>query len=150
MDKMDNMKRMSATDAKQNFGAALTAAAVAPVAIQKHGRTVAYLAAAPAGDGDIARARERQLLVEQRRLIDHQRLALRLLRDPVGGAALVSAARQVVDRWAAQQSCSGDYVAAWRKLLALPVEELAERMCGDLNGWGTALRQNSPWPMVLR
>jgi hypothetical protein len=27
----------------------------------------------------------------------------------------------------------------------LPAAELASQMCGDVDGWGPALRQNSPW-----
>lgn len=141
------MNELSATAAKQNFGEALRAAATGPVAISKHGRVVAVLAAAGAPMPEDRRlARERQMAVELRRLIKHQQIAIALLSEPGRVAArMIDEARGVVDQWERSGACSQDYIVAWRRLLALPVRELAVRMCGDLNGWGNALRQNSPF-----
>lgn len=142
------MSEMTASQAKQNFGDALRAAAVSPVEITRHGRVVAVLAPPGAREAERRRAREIQAAVEMRRLIKHQAIALQILSQPGKAADLVLRARAVVDQWERLQSCSSDYIAAWRRLLALPTNELAVRMCGDLNGWGPALRQNSPFQAV--
>ncbi|MGH8443751.1 MAG: type II toxin-antitoxin system Phd/YefM family antitoxin [Solimonas sp.] len=140
---------MTATSVKQNFGLALERAAHAPLAIQRHGRTVALMVPPGQAPGDPALerklARAQQEKVEADRLIRHQRIALCLLLEPAQAPLLVDGARKVVDRWERESQCSKDFIALWRQLLALPIASLAERMCGDLNGWGPALRQNSPW-----
>jgi hypothetical protein len=51
----------------------------------------------------------------------------------------------VVARWASEGLCSADYIARWQAWLALPLQQLAPLMCGDAQGWGPAMRQNSPF-----
>ena len=36
-------------------------------------------------------------------------------------------------------------IERWRAMLAKPLAELVDAMCGEAEGWGAALRQNSPW-----
>lgn len=139
------MNEMTATYAKQNFGDALRAAEQAPVAIKKHGRVIAVLVAPEAMGDERQLARERQATVELRRLVKHQRIAMAMLSEPSRAPRMIADAHAVVDQWEREDSCSKDYIVAWRRLLNLPPEKLAARMCEDLNGWGNALRQNSPF-----
>ena len=57
----------------------------------------------------------------------------------------VDAALREVDRWEERALCSADYIQRWRAWLALPVKQLVQRMCSDAQGWGRAMRQNSPF-----
>lgn len=149
------MDKISASAAKQNFGQVLERAALAPVGIERHGKLVAalvppqWLARAPVLD-ERHRAREAQQRVELARLMAHQRIGIALLAHKSGQKALLATARREVQRWAAQQLCSHDYISRWTEWLALPVAELVERMCSDADGWGPAMRQNSPFAAVLR
>ncbi|MCY1539625.1 hypothetical protein D9M68_752210 [compost metagenome] len=91
-------------------------------------------------------ARLQQAGIEKDRLIRHHRIALDLLTvEPAQREGLIQRARDTVDRWRREQLSSRDYVDRWAALLALPVQELAKEMVADADGWGTALRQNSPW-----
>jgi hypothetical protein len=146
---MTGMVTVSATQAKQSFGAALAQSEIEPVAIERHGKVVAMLIAAdqlPDLDTEKKLARLRQAGIEAERLIRHQALAIRLLKaSPEAAERLVQQAKAVVDLWEERQLCSEHFISRWRALLALPLPELVERMCGDAEGWGRALRQNSPW-----
>ncbi len=51
----------------------------------------------------------------------------------------------MVARWRAEGLCSDDYIRRWSDILQLPVRQMAQAMGSDLDGWGQALRQNSPW-----
>ena len=62
----------------------------------------------------------------------------------------MDAAQSEVRRWADQNLCSQDYIDRWTEWLELPVAELAERMCADADGWGNAMRQNSPFAASFR
>jgi PHD/YefM family antitoxin component YafN of YafNO toxin-antitoxin module len=149
------MRRFSSTQAKQSFGDLLRAAQDGPVAIERH-RKVQAIVASPDRfaelDAQEARrsarrlARAQQDLVERDRLIKHQQLAIDLLTQPASErSALIRRARAVVDQWRARGLCSVDYIDRWSRLLALPPRELAQALAGDADGWGTALRQNSPF-----
>lgn len=144
------MHTITATEAKQRFSEVMDQARVQPIAIQKHGTTVAVLVppAFLSAQADRRLARATQAKVEADRLSRHQRIALRLLTEPAESKVLVEKARREVERWEIGKLCSRHYSERWRELLALPPRELAIRMCGDLEGWGTALRQNSPWVSV--
>ena len=158
MDKIlnpSNMKQLSATRAKQNFGELLNAAAVEPVAIEKHGKVQAIVAAPQFfksaqtnADGIAARrlARLGQTVVENNRLIRHQRIAFDLVTAPAAQRKkMIARAREIVDRWRREQLCSLDYIDRWSAILLLPEREMAVQMTSDDNAWGPALRQNSPW-----
>jgi PHD/YefM family antitoxin component YafN of YafNO toxin-antitoxin module len=149
------MRRFSSTQAKQSFGDLLRAAQDGPVAIERH-RKVQAIVASPDRfaelDAQEARrsarrlARAQQDLVERDRLIKHQQLAIDLLTQPASErSALIRRARAVVDQWRARGLCSVDYIDRWSRLLALPPRELAQALASDADGWGTALRQNSPF-----
>lgn len=91
-------------------------------------------------------ARQQQAQVTQRRLMRHQQVAVALLTaTPAQAQAMLADAQAVVGRWAEEGLCSADYVQRWTALLALPLPQLALAMTGDADGWGDALRQNSPW-----
>lgn len=147
------MQQFSSTQAKQNFGELMKAAGKEPVAIERHGRIEAIIAAPrffprPDADDTAARrhARLQQALIERDRLIRHQRIALDLVTaPPKERATMTRNAEQVVERWRREHLCSDDYIDRWSAMLKLPVRELALAMISDADGWGTALRQNSPW-----
>lgn len=153
------MQQMSASHAKQNFGELLEAVAHGPVAIERHKRTKAIVCSPEAfqdrSDRDHRLAERRaaraaQALVEKDRLIRHQRLAIELLLMPKARReALITQARQEVARWRRERLCSEDYIERWERLLALPMDELARAMASDALEEGSALRQNSPWLLVL-
>lgn len=90
-------------------------------------------------------ARQQQRKVELQRLNAHQHIAIELLSQPSRRRALLTAAQQEVQRWEDSALCSSDYIARWREWLALPVAELVPLMCSDAQGWGPAMRQNSPF-----
>ena len=152
------MRRFTATQAKQSFGELLRAAQDGPVAIERHHQVQAIMASpdrfAQADELDARRAarrlaRAQQDIVERDRLIKHQQLAIELLTQPAAKRqALIRNARAVVEQWRTRGLCSADYIDRWTRLLALPPRELAQAITGDAEGWGTALRQNSPfiWP----
>ncbi|MGE3349337.1 MAG: type II toxin-antitoxin system Phd/YefM family antitoxin [Ramlibacter sp.] len=149
------MDKVTASAAKQNFGHVLERAATAPVGIERHGKLVAalvppqWLDHAPQLD-ERRRARDEQQRVEQGRLMAHQRIGIALLAHKDRQKPLLAAAQREVKRWAALRLCSQDYIDRWAEWLALPVAELVERMCSDADGWGTAMRQNSPFAALLQ
>ena len=149
------MRQISSTQAKQSFGDLLKAAAIEPVAIEKH-RKVQAILASPAFFAQTSEserklaarrlARSQQEVVERDRLIKHHRIALDLLVLPAKARnELVAKARATVQRWRDHDLCSADYIERWSALLSLPVREMAMAITSDADGWGTALRQNSPW-----
>ena len=76
----------------------------------------------------------------------HQQLAIELLCAPIEAPQqILLAAQQEIARWQTGQLCSADYIQRWRRWLALPLPELAPLMCSDADGWGPAMRQNSPF-----
>lgn len=150
------MEQFSATRAKQSFGELLKSAALSPVAIERHGKVEAVVGApeffradgSANAEAQSARqlARLQQTLVEKDRLIRHQRIAFDLVTLPaVQRRQMIEQAKAVVARWEREGLCSRDYIERWSGMLALPVQELARTMVSDAEGWGTALRQNSPW-----
>ena len=110
------------------------------------------LAAVPAGgqaalEALLARERDRALRLERR--VGHAALACRLLvaRRPQA-RALLARARAVVDRWERERLCSRHYVSRWRRILAGPVERVAQSLL-EPGEWGDALFQNTPWTFAL-
>ncbi|MGS5089424.1 type II toxin-antitoxin system Phd/YefM family antitoxin [Hydrogenophaga sp. A37] len=149
------MKQITSSAAKQNFGELLDAAALAPVAIERHKKIRAIVCSPEEFQrrtgqatqlAERRAARAAQALVEKDRLIKHQRLAIHLLLAPrAQQKALIANAQQEVARWRRDHLCSADYSDRWDALLKLPVKELAQAMGSESLDWGTALRQNSPW-----
>jgi len=153
------MQQMTSSHAKQNFGELLDALARGPVAIERH-RKVKAIVCSPQDfrDGTAAgqvlaerrAARTAQLLVDKDRLIKHQKLAIDLLLMPSAKREeLIGRARGELARWRRDHLCSADYADRWDRLLDQPIKELALAMGSDMLDWGTALRQNSPWHVVL-
>ena len=96
-------------------------------------------------------ARAQQAAVEQERLDRHHRIANDLLSLPDDGReALIADAREVVTQWQAERLCSVDYVERWTIILAITPSDMAATIMSDADGWGTALRQNSPFVGVSR
>jgi hypothetical protein len=145
------MNAISASHVKQNFGEVLALAARGPVGVERHRKLVAaivppdWIARHGALDERrVARAAQQQL--ELQRLMTHQQEGIELLcASPAGQRKRIAQARREVDRWEAGRLCSTDYITRWRAWLKLPVRDLVRRMCSDAQGWGTAMRQNSPF-----
>jgi len=151
------MQQFTSTQAKQNFGQLLAAGALAPVAIERHGRVQAVLAAPhlwpdaqATAQTDVLQQRQlarlNQTVLEKDRLIRHQRIALvlALASEPVRQRMLADA-QAVVARWQHEQLCSADYIERWSTILNMPMADMVEAMTGQNDPWGPALRQNSPW-----
>jgi len=149
------MEQFSSSLAKQQFGQVVQAAGNAPVAIEKHGKVVAYVVsperfhqAQPDDQRRSARqlARANQAMVEKDRLNRHHRIALDLVTMPATQRdQLIKNARAVVDRWKNERLCSADYIQKWEEILKLDPVAMATTMVSDADGWGPSLRQNSPW-----
>ncbi len=148
------MDKVTASLAKQNFGDVLQRAATAPVGIERHGKLVAamvppdWLTRSHLLDKRKL-AREQQRHVEQNRLMAHQRIGIALLGRKDRKKQILLAARGEVRRWQEKDLCSQDYIDRWNDWLSLPDVELVERMCSDADGWGIAMRQNSPFAVTF-
>jgi prevent-host-death family protein len=150
------MRQVSATDAKRSFGTLLDEVSQGPIAIERHGKVRAVLTSVH-GPGSLGRdepdtlqarhlARARQGLIEKDRQIRHQRIAIDLLTLPARARQrMVERAQGVVEHWRRERLCSQDYIDRWTSILALPHPEMAKALIDDSDGWGPALRQNSPW-----
>ena len=153
------MQQMTASRAKQNFGEILDAITRGPVVIERHKKVKAIVCLPDAFKEQTAAgqvlaerraARAGQLLVDKDRLIKHQKLAIDLLLMPKAErVSLIQRARAEVAKWRRNRLCTPDYADRWDDLLNQPVEDLAKAMSSEAMGWGTALRQNSPWHVVL-
>lgn len=96
-------------------------------------------------------ARAQQAAVEQERLDRHHRIANDLLSLPDDGReALIANARVAVARWQADGLCSVDYVERWTEILSMTPSGMAAAIVSDADGWGNALRQNSPFVGIHR
>ncbi|TFY98693.1 type II toxin-antitoxin system Phd/YefM family antitoxin [Ramlibacter rhizophilus] len=148
------MDKVTASEAKQKLGEYLERAASAPLAIERHGKVVAglvppeWLSRAELLD-ERRQARQAQQRIEQERLLAHHRIAMELLVDKRRRQELLDTARREVRRWSQQGLCSQDYIDRWSEWLSLPAAELAKQMCSDANGWGNAMRQNSPFGVAV-
>ncbi len=153
------MQHMTSSQAKQNFGELLDAAAHEPVAIERHRKVKAIVCSPEAFQAQVGQdrrlaerrsARAEQALTEKDRLIKHQSLAIQLLLMPdADRQVLIERARREVERWRRERLCSLDYIERWEALLKRSVNELAQSMGSETLEWGTALRQNSPWHVVM-
>lgn len=143
------MDTITASQAKQNFGALIGRLRQGPVAIERHQKIVAIVvppASVPTIPNPRQAARAAQQQHEQQRLMRHQQWAIELLcASKRRQQQYLKAARQVVMRWRDEQLCSDDYIERWQQWLAQPTPELAKLMCGDADDWGPAMRQNSPF-----
>jgi PHD/YefM family antitoxin component YafN of YafNO toxin-antitoxin module len=149
------MRQFTSTEAKQHFGELLKAAAHGPVAVKRHRKVQAIvltpdhfaaMQAQPDRQAERRVARLQQAMAEHERLIRHQRIAIDLLTLPrTGREQLIAKARATVAFWQAEHLCSSDYVQRWSDILAKPARDVARLIVDELDGWGPALRRNSPW-----
>lgn len=149
------MEQISSSIAKQKFGHVVKAAGSAPVAIEKHGKVVAYVISparfnqAQPNEAQLSArqlARANQSMIEKDRLNRHHRIAFDLVTMPAAERdQLIKNARATVDRWRNERLCSADYIQKWEQILKLKPVEMAKVMVSDADGWGPSLRQNSPW-----
>ncbi|HXV06326.1 MAG TPA: hypothetical protein VFP23_10530 [Solirubrobacterales bacterium] len=93
----------------------------------------------PRGQGGVPHGHE---TAERRSLAYHRVVAERL--DP----QLVAEARERVDRLVGEGHLDPRYAERWRRLLGLPIEEIAEAIAAD-DPEARDLRQNSPFAGVL-
>ncbi len=93
----------------------------------------------------LARLEQRIKRLERRER--HLRLAVRLAEDESAAAEWVARARQRLDLWRRNRSCSPFYIDRWSRVLALPPREIAKEM-SSLGEWEDAMLQNSPWSWV--
>jgi hypothetical protein len=153
LSKIGPMDIVAASHVKQNFGEVLARAALGPVGVERHRRLVAAIVppgwlARGEGFDERRAARAAQQQLELQRLLAHQQLGIQLLCAPQARQRKrIEAALGEVDRWEAGQLCSADYIQRWRSWLRLPVKQLVTRMCSDAAGWGSAMRQNSPFAL---
>ena len=111
-----------------------------------HALNVDLRAAAPAVREDprkLARLEQYKKLNEQR--VRHLRLAVDLAADNERAAReKIAKARERVELWRRNRSCSPFYIDRWSQLLALPPKRVAKEM-SSFGEWEDALFQNSPW-----
>lgn len=94
----------------------------------------------------MARMEHEKKLAQQRER--HLRLALDLAADDDGLAAQkVEKARERVELWRRNKSCSPFYIERWSQLLALPPRKIAREM-SSFGEWEDAFFQNSPWSWI--
>lgn len=88
-------------------------------------------------------ARAEKALVDEELMSLHI-LAIDVLRDPDQSAAVRQRALEQIQKWQDNALCLPRYVAEWRRLLALPIDDMAVIvLCPDAAG--VDLRQNSPF-----
>lgn len=102
-------------------------------------RKVAPSSGRKGNGGRIPRGHE---TVERRSLAYHRAVVKRL--DP----QLIAEARERVDRLAGEGHLHPRYAERWSRLLALPIDKIAEAIAAD-DPEATDLRQNSPFAGVL-
>ena len=95
-----------------------------------------------AGPRKMARLEQEIKIRKQRER--HLRLAISLGDNASGAADKVAKARQRVELWRKNSSCSPLYIDQWTRLLALQPREMAKAM-SSLGEWEDAMFQNSPW-----
>jgi transcriptional regulator with XRE-family HTH domain len=74
----------------------------------------------------------------------HLRLAISLSDNVSAAAAKMAKARQRVELWRSNRTCSPFYIDRWSRLLALSPRKLAKEM-SSLGEWEDAMFQNTPW-----
>lgn len=145
------MKQIAVAEARRRLKEVLSDLGPEGTAIERHGKPIAFViradqALVPKSQLERREARFRQAAIEDQRLIKHLRIGTRLLASPPHEAQMmIDRAVDRVARWEHEGLCSRDYIERWRLMLAKPRAELVDAMCGEAEGWGPALRQNSPW-----
>jgi hypothetical protein len=86
----------------------------------------------------------RHAVAEDRSLALHAAVAERIRADP----SLVERARRRIEDWLTHGTVAGVYAEAWREILALPVDEVAQFL-EDPGDRARLLRQTSPFAGIL-
>jgi transcriptional regulator with XRE-family HTH domain len=86
---------------------------------------------------------EQELRIRQQRE-RHLRLAIELVDNEQEAAAKVAKAKERVELWRKNRSCSPFYIDRWSQLLSQPPREIAKQI-SSLGEWQDAMFQNSPW-----
>jgi len=86
---------------------------------------------------------EQELKLRQQRE-RHLRLAIDLVDDEAAAAAKVAKAKERVELWRKNRTCSQFYIDRWSQILAQPPRKMAKEM-SSLGDWQDAMFQNSPW-----
>jgi transcriptional regulator with XRE-family HTH domain len=120
-----------------------------PVQTDVLDRILHALELAPQWVADSALEDRRRVRLEQQARIErqrsrHLRLAVDLASDAASARNLIAKARDRVELWRRNKTCSPLYIKRWSEMLALPPGKLARRMA-SLGEWEDALFQNSPW-----
>lgn len=149
------MQQFTASHAKQHFGDLLKAAELGPVAVERHRKVQVIIMTPehfsahqqqPDAKAERRMARLRQSVVERDRLIRHQKIAIALLTRPkTESTKLIKEAQAMIELWRQENLCSADYIQRWSDILNMPIKRMAEAIVSNEDGWGNALRQNSPW-----
>jgi transcriptional regulator with XRE-family HTH domain len=100
--------------------------------------------AQPGGGGSRKLARLEQELRLHRRRERHLRLAIELADDAAAAVAKIAKARERVELWRKNRSCSPFYIERWSRILAQPPRRMAKKIA-SLGEWQDAMFQNSPW-----
>ena len=98
----------------------------------------------PGRDGSRKLARLEQELKLRQQRERHLRLAIELADDEAAAAPKVAKAKERVELWRKNRSCSPFYIERWSQLLAQPPRKMAKEM-SSLGEWQDAMFQNSPW-----
>lgn len=77
----------------------------------------------------------------------HLRLAVDLASNPAHARRQIAKAKDRVELWRRNKTCSPFYIKRWSAMLALPPGQLARRMT-SLGEWEDALFMNSPWSWI--
>jgi hypothetical protein len=93
-----------------------------------------------------AAARSRQVDVQNELRQLHERAIAELANSSTADQVRTEALRQVA-LWEAGRLCHHSYIEAWRRLLLLPIADMATAVLEDTPEAG-ALRQNSPFGFV--
>ena len=72
-------------------------------------------------------------------------LGMLLTVSPDRAQAMIAAAWVVLRRWEAERVCGEEHIRRWSEILDRPLKDLALMLGDELDGWGVALRQRSPW-----
>ena len=86
---------------------------------------------------------EQELKLRQQRE-RHLRLAIDLVQDKAAAAAKVAKAKERVELWRKNRTCSQFYIDRWSQVLAQPPRKMAKEI-SSFGDWQDAMFQNSPW-----
>jgi hypothetical protein len=93
-------------------------------------------------------ARQEKAAADAKLLSFHQGV-IDALRDQQRAAEIRSQALAKIDLWEREGACSEDFVARWRLLLEMPLDDMADEVL-RADRWGPALRQATPFGFMYK